>query len=526
MGERFGSLKHFYCSTFSKEYAYKGLLLYNSIERHDRDFHFFMICIHDEVKRLFEKMNLAHATIISIEDIENGDKELLTVKDSRNIKEYIWTTKASACLYLFNHFSEIDHIVWLDGDTFFFGNPEPIFTEWADYSVMLTGEKWLEEHSILGEKNGIYNTGFMGFKRDQNAMEILIWFRQKLIEWCFDKWENGLWSDQVYVNDWPERFQNVGIIQNMGVNLTPYIINYRLVNDSVFELDNDIYINNEKLIFFHLYGFKYYDDNVFDICNYVMNCRDDITKIIYLPYIFASKDMMDQITAVDPDYNQGKDIKDYHIRNYFNLDVNVPIEKEGNHLCAIISKENLEQGLQLYLTLKKNTPNFQMWICCLDDDTYSSLSSMKLENVILFTLKNIEGSELLSVKDFRRSEEYYRTLKAPFISYILKNNYNVKSIIYIEAELFFLTNFSSIFDELKQQHSILILKRSEYPQEYCAGLIGFKRDKVPLECLYRWKKDSIQGNLDEENGAEQKYIAQWPQLFSGVKSLIIPNLHE
>jgi lipopolysaccharide biosynthesis glycosyltransferase len=142
-------VKHYYCSTFSKEYAYKGLLLYNSIEQHDKDFQFFMICLHDEAKKLFEKMNLAHATIISMEDIENEDSELLSVKSSRNVKEYIWTSKASVCLYLFKNFVKIDHIIWLDGDTYFFSDPESIFTEWGKFSVMLTSEKWLDEHSIL-----------------------------------------------------------------------------------------------------------------------------------------------------------------------------------------------------------------------------------------------------------------------------------------------------------------------------------------------------------------------------------------
>lgn len=517
-------MKHFYCSTFSKEYAYKGLLLYNSIKRHDRDFQFFMICLNNEVKTLFEKMNLTYATLISMEEVEKDDKELLTIKDSRNIKEYIWTSKASVCLYLFKHFTEIDHIVWLDGDTFFLGNPDPIFTEWADCSIALTEEKWLEEHSILGETNGIYNTGFMGFKRDPHAMECLSWFREKLIEWCFDKWEHGLWSDQVYVNDWTERFKNVGIIDNIGVNLTPYIINYRLANETINQIDNEIMINNEKVIFFHYYGFKYYDGNVFDICNYVMDFRDDLTQILYLPYINACKDMLGKLSSIDPQFDQKKEIRNYHIRNYFNLNVNVPIDKEENHLCGIIMKENIEEALQLIHSLNNNTLHYKLWICCLDDDTYSTFHTMQLSNVIPLNLKNIEGKELLSVKEARNQDEYYRTLKAFFIYYILKNNYNVKSIIYTEPEFFSLTNFGKLFDAVKRKHSIFIFKQDGISEGLYEGLLGFKRDKIAYDCLFKWKKASIKGELVKESEAVERYIAQWPLNFPDVKMLDLSSL--
>jgi hypothetical protein len=525
-------VKHYYCSTFSKDYAYKGLLLYNSIEQHDKDFNFFMICLHEEAKNLFEKMNLANAIIISLEEVEKEDKELLSVKSSRNDKEYIWTSKASVCLYLLNHFQEIDHIVWLDGDTFFLSNPDPIFTEWGDYSVTLTGEKWLEEHSMLGETNGIYNTGFMGFKRDEYSMECLHWFRENLIEWCFDRWEKGRWSDQVYANDWPDRFQNVGVIENVGVNLTPYIINYRLLESPVIKTDQDILINNEKIIFFHFYGFKYYDGNVFDICNYVMNCRDDVTKHIYIPYINASIAMMDKIKDVDGDFVQEKDVKDYHIRNYFNLEINVSTEEEKYNICTIMGKETLEQALAFYNSLKLNTPNFQLWICCLDDTTYSYLNKLCLDHVILISLKNIEGNELLSIKDTRNSNEYFRTLKSSFISYVFKNNYQVNSIVYTDADHNFVTDYNRIFAELKQENSILIVNKSISVEEekkygvYDAGLIGFKRNEIGLECLYQWKKDCIQwcfNKVEEDRWLEQKYLEKWPHLFSGVKVMEIPT---
>src|SRR5690606_8924168 len=114
--------------------------------------------------------------------VEREDHRLRAVKATRSDKEYIWTAKASIMLFILRRFPYASHIVWLDGDTFFYSNPEPIFAEWGHRSIMLTGERWrkADKHKIY--RYGKYNTGFMGFKRDGHALRCLHWFRDRLID--------------------------------------------------------------------------------------------------------------------------------------------------------------------------------------------------------------------------------------------------------------------------------------------------------------------------------------------------------
>ena len=70
-------MKHFYCSSFSKGYAYKGLLLYESLLKWDKDFHFFFICLHPEVEELYKKMDLNKATIIPLLPLKNRIRNCL-----------------------------------------------------------------------------------------------------------------------------------------------------------------------------------------------------------------------------------------------------------------------------------------------------------------------------------------------------------------------------------------------------------------------------------------------------------------
>lgn len=507
-------MKHYYCSTFSKAYAYKGLLLYNSLLRWDRNFHFFFICLDESVQELFRKMNLRNASIIAMQEIERDDPELLTAKSSRNDKEYIWTAKASVLLYIFKKFRP-EHIVWLDGDTYFYGDPEPIFTEWGSYSIMLTEERWSKANRHRIHTRGRYNTGFMGFKRDSSARKCLAWFRKRLLEWCYDRLENGLWSDQLYVNDWLSRFDNVGVIKNLGVNVGPCIIR----QCKLTRAGDHLYVNGEKLIFYHSYGFRYYDGNEFDLCSYRISFADNVVRWIYLPYIYACKQMMEDIALVDGDfYPQARPIRQF-IRNYFNLEVH---EGAGDcvDLCTLVSKDYLVQGLALYNSLRRTSRGFRLWILCVDSTAYTVMEQMNLPDVKLISLENIRNEHLEELAGERQLHEFCWTLKPYLISYLLKNNLNIRTLMYLDADLYFFDDIRKVIEEWGDKPIYLTdlwmgKKWAARVGQYSAGLIGFRRNRWGLKVLKWWRRKCREWCYDQaESGrwADQKYLDQWPRL--------------
>ncbi|PKM83380.1 MAG: hypothetical protein CVU89_01105 [Firmicutes bacterium HGW-Firmicutes-14] len=514
-------MTHYYCSTFSKSYAYKGLLLYQSLLRWDKDFHFFIFCLHDEVKELYEQMNLINATIIPLSAVELEDSQLQEVKAARSDKEYIWTSKASVILYTLNHFQHIDHIVWLDGDTFFYSDPEPIFNEWNEHSIMLTEERWRKAEMHKINQYGRYNTGFMGFKRDMHSVKSLEWLRNKLIEWCYDKHENGLWSDQLYINDWLERFRNVGVIKNIGVNLNLYIVQRCKVN----KINDEIYIDGQKLIFYHSYGFRYFDGNEFDLCSYMINLSDNVIRWIYLPYMNACKDMVKQINSIKNNfYIENRPVKEF-IRNYYNLKLHQESDKDCHHLCTVITKNYLVQGLALYNSLNRHTGKFHLWICCVDDTAFEILGKMNLKNATLISLKNIQNETLAKIEKRRKIHEFCWTLKSVFVSYLMANNYALSSIIYIDADLFFFEDIKAIFEEWKTK-SVYLTKLWLGPNWtkrvglYSGGLIGFRRDKDGAKCLRWWKRKCIQWCYDvykDNRWSDQKYLDYFPMISPNIK---------
>ena len=53
------------------------------------------------------------------------------------------------------------------------------------------------------------------------------WWKERCIEWCFDRSEDGKFGDQKYLDAWPELFGNeVTIVQQTEKTLAPWNVNY------------------------------------------------------------------------------------------------------------------------------------------------------------------------------------------------------------------------------------------------------------------------------------------------------------
>ena len=131
----------------------------------------------------------------------------------------------------------------------FFSSPDWIFHEFEHYSIMITRERfYFQDNASWHDQYGFFNGGFMAFKNDSNSLECLKWLRKKCIEWCFNRVEGGRYGDQVYMNDWRDRFKRVGVIKNIGINTTAWCAHACHME----KLNETIYINDTPLVFLSL----------------------------------------------------------------------------------------------------------------------------------------------------------------------------------------------------------------------------------------------------------------------------------
>jgi len=235
----------YFCTYFDKNFLIRGLALYESLIQNCPDFKLFVLCFDDETFSLLQKMNLENLELISLSDFE--DPELLRVKNTRTNVEYFWTCTPSLSLYVLKKNPQINMVAYLDADMYFYTSPEAIYTEFGQNSIMIIPHNYSPDQKSKEKTSGIYNVGMLIFRNDKNGLDCLNWWRDRCIEWCFDRYEDGKFGDQVYLNDWPNRFEGVYVLKNLGVNVASWNIKNFL---------NDAY--NWPLLFYHFHGLKIY----------------------------------------------------------------------------------------------------------------------------------------------------------------------------------------------------------------------------------------------------------------------------
>lgn len=515
----------YYCTMCSIEYCYQALVLYNSLDRHDKDFKLFIACLDNKMVQFLDNLHYSNLIPIDVCDIEKAYKELSEVKQLRNKREYAWTLKPSIVLYIFENFDYADHVLWLDSDMQFLCSPEPLYEEWGTSSLLLSEQYYTDAYEYLVSGYGKYQAGFIGFRKDKNGMECLRWWQERCMEWCSDKADNGRWADQKYLDELPERFEGVGVVNNFGINLTPFIV-YRINTEqgkAVIKKPDGLYIDNVKIILYHYYGLRFYEHNEYDLSCYWMMFDEETIKLVYMPYIKECQEAIRKIQDYDTLHFKLKSIGGDQVLNYYNLDRTLGLQSYD--ICIITGKSDLIKCMALYYSIAQNSRKAHIWICCIDEFSFSILNNAKLENVTLISSRSFETSELHALRKTCGEKEYICILKAHYLYYILKNNFSVNYLMYVGNDIYFYKSPLYLLKEF-ENGSIFLYRLPKTNEKnnssYKTDLIGFRRDKNTLECLISWKDRSVGWHLEKTSTIEHlenDYINAWPSYVSGVRVL-------
>ena len=290
---------HYYVTLFDSNYLTRGLVMYSSLLRHAGEFHLWIICFDDLAYQILEQLHLEKVTLVSLSQFE--DPELLKIKPQRTQREYCWTCTPSTLLYVLNTEPHVHTITYLDADIMLFSSPKPIFTEAEKASILLIENRYLAECEYTYSKNcGIYNVQFMMFRRNIEGLNALQWWRDRCIEWCYDRSENGKFGDQKYLDDWPKRFNEVHILQHLGAGLAPWnAAQYKLTKNN-----EEIFVEKYPLIFYHFSGFKIHQLKIRSFSRFPFT--EQICKWIYYPYYLELNQCYKQIQNFIPGFKLGR----------------------------------------------------------------------------------------------------------------------------------------------------------------------------------------------------------------------------
>jgi hypothetical protein len=288
----------YYVTLFDSNYLTRGLVMYHSLRKHSESFHLWVICFDDLAHKILTDLKLEHLTLVSLAQFE--DKELLRIKSERSQKEYCWTCTPSTALYVMNTEPHVDAVTYLDADLMFFSSPEPIFAEDQNASILLTEHRYLPEIKQSAISSGIYNVQFVTFKRNEQGLAALNWWRERCLEWCFARAEDNKFGDQKYLDDWTTRFTGVHVVEHLGAGLAPWnVLQYQIES-----IDRELFVNKIPVIFYHFHAFKIHPFNIGYSCTYYEIDRA-ISQWIYQAYFQEIQKAYQQVRHNIPAFRGG-----------------------------------------------------------------------------------------------------------------------------------------------------------------------------------------------------------------------------
>jgi hypothetical protein len=283
-----------FCTYFDHRYLPRGLALYQSLQRHCQSFRLWVLCLDEACFVALNLLQLPDVQLIRLEDFEARDHALFETRTNRTLVEYYFTCTPSLALHVLDLDAGVQCITYIDSDLFFFSDPSPIYEEMGDRSVAIIGHRFPPQLQHL-DIHGAYNVGLLVFKRDANGFECLRWWRERCIQWCYDRVENGLFADQGYLNDWPTRFNRVAVLEHKGANMAPWNLqNYSLHFENLKVLVDDV-----PLICFHFQGLKRRNLFLYDLGlqSYGVCPSNVLLNRVFAPYVSTLESTTNLIRA-------------------------------------------------------------------------------------------------------------------------------------------------------------------------------------------------------------------------------------
>jgi hypothetical protein len=271
-----------FCTYFDHTYVARGIALIRSLARHSSEFRISVLCLDDVCYETLRAIGMSNVDTISLRELEAVDPLLLDAKANRSRPEYYFTCTPSLLLHMLGRTSERETVTYLDADTWFFADPTPLLDELHHGSVAIVAHRFPPR---LKDRNqyGIYNVGWLTFRRDENGLKAASWWRERCIEWCYRRVEPGRYADQKYLDDWPTRFNGVTVLQHKGANVAPWNVE----SYSVRSVNSTLLVDEQRLIFFHYSGLRQLLGPLYDLGLNAYGVRPsrEVLKQIYSPYL-------------------------------------------------------------------------------------------------------------------------------------------------------------------------------------------------------------------------------------------------
>ena len=237
----------------TSNYLYQAFSLGDSLKQTNPDYE-LVIGLVDELPIMDF---LVPYKIIPISALNLSNLQELSNKYS--VIELVCACKPIFGLYLLDLYPDLENVIYLDTDINVYQKLTQIEENLENFDITITPHitKAIELSELWNEKqylnSGLYNAGFVAFKRTGNTQNFLIWWKNHTDTFGYLNYCKGMGADQLCLNFVPIFFEKVLIDYYPGNNAAYWNLHERTISS-----ENEKYLVNKTLplIFFHFSGYN------------------------------------------------------------------------------------------------------------------------------------------------------------------------------------------------------------------------------------------------------------------------------
>ena len=241
----------------ARNYLSLAITLGDSIALHQPEAR-FTIFVADGLQEIDRKMiayNLIDVPLLF------GDQTISDLAFKYNITEFCTSIKPAIFKYLLNNELDTDLVFYLDPDIAIYAPLDSIINENPEKTLYLSPHlidcRLCDDHPYPEYRHlweGIFNLGFCAVRRTAVSGLVLDWWDERLKNYCYADYFDGLHTDQKWMDYAPVFFcADIKVITNYGVNVAHWNLGERQIS----KINGIIYSNQQPLLFFHFSGFDF-----------------------------------------------------------------------------------------------------------------------------------------------------------------------------------------------------------------------------------------------------------------------------
>jgi hypothetical protein len=242
-------------TSISENYIPKARVLCQTLRRHHPDITAVAVVVERDTASLTNALSIFDE-VLSVDSLHIPNFESWIFQHS--LVEACTAVKGFALASLLER-PETASVMYLDPDIAVFGSLDPLWQALAASDILLTPhllvpedeQVWIERNEITALKHGTFNLGFLLVKASAEGRDFAKWWRRRLESYCRAETEEGLFTDQRWVDLVPSFFSTAGIVRDPGCNVATWNIRSRHIAG---DFDSGFTAAGHPLRFFHFSG--------------------------------------------------------------------------------------------------------------------------------------------------------------------------------------------------------------------------------------------------------------------------------